>query len=225
MRVSDLYGDGPVRGRDTFIVGTGPSMTVFPLSFLEGKTCILLNDAAKLFPSLGPVAFSNLKDFVDGVSCPYVVVKGRLKYQENFERTDNHVPWDHPLMHVFSYRDRRHDPWDHLDDVALWKEQDFYWNIKGGCSAIFALQFALLAGARSVTFVGCDCARLSEQDYIIREDKRQRKFVKRHFHQYAVGAMRVVKSARTRFPGVPIMSLTPFMGLGYHEEQFRELRS
>ena len=46
--VSELYDKYP--GSDIYIVGTGASLRVFPLSFLEGKIVIGLNMAWKLVP-------------------------------------------------------------------------------------------------------------------------------------------------------------------------------
>jgi len=201
-------------------------MAEFPPCVLRDRFCVGLNDACRLF-DIGPVAFTNSLDFIEKLDrrrVPVVVVKGRLQYQSGAERTDNHCRWDDPERYVFSYRDNRWDSWDHFDADALWKEPDFFWNVPGGCSAVFALQFVLLAGAKSVTFVGCDSCRVGGLNYPDRPDKRQRYHVKRRMPQYASGVLRVALSARTRFPGVPILSLVPFFGLGYHEEQYAQMR-
>lgn len=45
MKIGELYGAHP--GQDIYVVGTGPSMRVFPKEILEGKICIGLNQAWK----------------------------------------------------------------------------------------------------------------------------------------------------------------------------------
>lgn len=157
MRVSDLYNDPRLRGQDVYIVGTGPSLSVFPIDLLADRCCILLNDAHKYAPSLGPVAFSNHLKFLNGCGCSIQVVKGRLKWQDGAESDCNHCDWNDPYHYVFSYRDKNYEGVSHFDDSQLWAEPDHYWNVKGGSVSLFAMQFAALCGVKSITLVGCDC--------------------------------------------------------------------
>ncbi len=225
MLVSDLY--GTLRGLDVFIVGTGPSMSVFPLGFLKDRYCILLNDAWK-YLNLGPMAFSNSKQFLKGEQLPpkIMVVKARLKSDPSPERDDNHVRWGHTRKHCFSYRE---PPWDdvsHHDKSILWKESCHYWNIPGGSVAIFAVQFAVLAGARSVTVVGCDCCELNGRQYLNKEAFRDRmvrtkridKRLRHNYRAYACG-LRYVADRALKDYGVPVVSSSPFFGFGWEELQ------
>ncbi len=234
MRVSDLYQKPPLADRDVYIVGTGPSLRVFPLQFLQGRTCILLNAASRLLgPAFGPVAFANNKSFLEGCECPYQIVKGRLRFETGAERTDNHVAWDDPSRYVFSYRQ---PPWDassHFDPIRLWAEPDFYWNCKRGSVAIFAVQFAALAGARSITLVGCDCAELpsaasdgiaaSDLPYAGKSAGDHAGRVRHDYDQYAAGLNYLCREVWDRFR-CPIMHLSPFPGYGREREQFVEFR-
>lgn len=223
MRISDLYrsGKAPFREQDLYIVGTGPSMTVFPREWLRGKCCVLLNDAQKHMPELGPIAFSNNLKFLTGCNLPYQIVKGRLRFDPNPERDDNHCRWDDPGYYVFSYRER---PWDgvsHHDPGQLWKEPNHYWNMPRGSVSIFAAQFCLLAGARSITLVGCDSCELGPGAEYLASKKRTA--VRHDYDAYAAGLMRIKQEALRRFR-VPMFTLSPFMGLGREVEQFREIR-
>ena len=234
MRVSELYPKSPCRGQEVYIVGTGPTLRVFPVDYLKGKVCILLNNAHRILPGLGPVAFSNHRAFLqkDNCQCPVQVVKGRLKYDPNPERTDNHVEWEDPKYHVFSYRE---PPWDnisHFDDASLWREPDFYWNTPHGSVSIFACQFALLAGATAIHLVGCDCCEFTgknadhEKDGLLKcasHKARGPKSMRHDYDAYARGLMRMVREGRKRF-GVPIFTCSPFPGFGREQEQFRELQ-
>jgi hypothetical protein len=235
LRISSLYADSVVRGQDCYVVGLGPSMSVFPRQMLVGRTCVLLNDAQRHFPELGPIAFSNHRDFVDpiGPEIKICCVKGRLKSDPNPERDDNHVPWDDPVYHVFSYRTFPYDEVDIMDEKTLWREPDYYWR---GPVAVFACQFLLLAGARSITLVGCDCGPIAGEDYCKRDvevvrraaakttDIREWNLPLRHNYQdYAYGLIRLKQDAELRFK-VPIVSMTPFIGFGDPAAQLKAIR-
>lgn len=233
MKVSELYAPhGPFVGQRIYVVGTGSSMSVFPQRVLKDKTCILLNDATRYFPQLGPIAFANNKKQLKFPSTrlTYKIVKGRLRFDPNPERTDNHVPWNDPDHYVFSYRepqvvdrDGNHvttgDTISHLDERSLWKEPDYYFNVRGGSVAIFAVQFAILAGAAEIYLVGCDCTEISGEHYTSGKKNHQSYH---DYAQYATGLLRVGQEAYKR--GIPLVSLTPFYGLGYHNYQYGELR-
>lgn len=221
MRVSELYHRPPFLGASVFIVGSGPSLTVFPESYLKGELCILLNDTWRYRTRLGPVVFSNNKSFLQGCRHEIQIVKSRLKFDGNMERDDNHVAWDDPKYYCFSYRDRKYDKWDHFDEKALWNEPDHYWNTPGGNSAIFCLQFCLLAGVKKIAMIGCDCCGLNRWDYV--QDKRRRR-VKHDYESYARGTMRLIHDARDRF-GVPVVQINPFAGIGREPAQFEEMKT
>lgn len=223
MRIRELYGKPEWKGKPVYIVGTGPSMEVFPIKYLEDKYCILLNDASqRFFPTLRPIAFSNNKKFIENSPCPIRIVKGRLRFDPNPEKDDNHVPWDHPDLYVFSYRE---PPWDqvsHHDPRILWAEPEHYWNCKGGSVAIFAVQFALLAGFSEIHLVGCDCGEhVCPKPYL--EDKADKKTIYRRYEQYAAGLIRLTQEAATRF-NVPVISVTPYPGYGREVSQHLELK-
>lgn len=248
MKVSDLYPDKSVSGRpnmfdcplyrqDAYIVGTGPSLRVFPLDYLRGRCCILLNRAAQVLgPGFGPVAFSNHRSFLEGVQCPVQIVKGRLKWQADPPPTapDNHVPFTDRKYYVFSYRS---PPWDltsHFDRAQLWAEPDYYWNVKKGSVAIFAVQFAALAGARSITLVGCDCAEFVDVGtdtvgthrvlpYAAQAAGDHTGRVAHNYAQYAAGLEILVQECRDRF-GIPVLHCSPFPGFGREQEQFIRFR-
>lgn len=220
MRVSELYADSPLRGNDVFLIGTGPSLGVMPPGYLGGRVCITLNDAWRYAPDAKPAAMSNNSRFLRGCALPLQICKGRLRFDPNPQRDDNHTPWDHPTYHVFSYRSRKlGDPWDHLDIDALWKEPDHLWNIRDGSISIFATQVAMNCGARSVNLVGCDACELNGCDYV--ESKRRGAKVKHIYSAYRAGLMRLAREGWKR--RIPVVSVTPFMGLGEHDNQYREM--
>lgn len=217
MRVSELY--GRFTGKDCWIVGTGPSLNVFPREILIGKTCILLNDAQSHLPNLGPIAFANNVKQLKGCELPYQIVKGRLRFDPNPERTDNHVRWDNEKYHVFSYRE---PPWDnvsHHDESRIFAEPDFYWAPNKGSVSAFAVQFAILAGFKTIHLVGCDCNSLGGQEYV---NGKEAGAMRRKYEAYQYGLLRMHYEAVKR--GVSMVSVQPFFGLGWHEHQYREIQ-
>lgn len=202
-------------------------MDCFPLDHLEGKTCILLNSAHACFPSLGPISFSNNLKFLKDCQHRIQIVKGRSvppkdKKKHGHYATDNHCQWDDPARYVFSYRcNYQGDKWSHFDEKALWREPDYYWNVAGGSVAIFAVQFAVLAGAASITLVGCDCCSLGGADYAAEHDQR---IGWRHdYRAYATGLEKLWEECRLK--GIPLLNLTPFPGLGFHLEQYERFKA
>lgn len=219
MRVSDLY-NGPFKGHDVYIIGTGSSMSVFDRRQLAGKACFLLNDAQKYFPDLGPLAFSNNRSFLQGCELKYQVVKGRLRFDPNPERDDNHCSWDSDRYYVFSYREK---PWDrvsHHDMTRLWSEPDHYCAVKDGSVSHFALQFAALCGVRSITLVGCDCVPLEHQEYL---NGKKFRACPRDYDAYAKGLEVISRSIWERF-GISVFTLSPFLGLMRENDQYARMR-
>lgn len=272
MRVSELYAPaGPFVGEDLYVVGLGPSMRHYPARALEGRTCILLNDAHRIFPTLGPVAFANHDSFLGlfdrererwaRVNGQFVEVKlpegnphernlpgeqirhriCRGRTTRPFERDprrgrdDNLVPWDHPEIHVFSFRSRAcGDDWDYSDDRALWSEKDHYWSSVNGTVAEFALQFCAWAGARAIFLCGIDCRELGGKHYCdpgVECDRRDRAIggrygrrdggrrdegtyrEQRDYPAYLAGLNRLRREIQERF-SIPVISCSPFIGLG-----------
>lgn len=241
MRVSTLYPNSPLRDQDVVVLGLGPSLRAFPLKYLEGRTCVLLKDAWKHFPTLGPVAFSTASVYLDGCPLPLPVVKARHKGMPHAERDDNHVPWDHPRLYCYSYREPPWDPVSHHDIARLWAEPDHYWSSPGGSVALFAVQFAALCGARSIQLVGCDCGELGGREYLSAKVTKAREQGRidlarlagrkvsgkpsRDRHTYAGYRAGLAELAARclKDRGIPVVTTVPFMGLFEYEQQFRAL--
>ena len=228
MKISALY-DGPFAGQDVYVVGLGPSMEIFPIQALEGKLCILLNDAHKHFPELGPIAFLNHISFWSkNPKIHWKICRGRFSHMENPERDDNMCPWHSPEFYVFSYRDTRWDEWSLHDPKTLWREPCHYWSGRGGTVVDFVIQFCALAKVRSITLVGVDCAELSDLHYgvaAVTTDRTHRvrnrpQGLAKDYDAYR-NSILFLKERVT----VPIVSLTPFIGIGDESDQIRGWKS
>jgi hypothetical protein len=235
MRLSELCEKRPLDGLDVYIVGLGPSMAFFPLEILENKFCVLLNDAQKYFPTLGPIAYANAKRFLDPLSprIRHSIVKGRFKSDPNFERLDNHIPWDHPKFWVFSYvteQDRIGIP-SHREKETLWRDPNFVYICDGGTVAMTAIQFCCLAGAKTIFMVGCDCRPIYKEHYFSSNLDLERSThtrnpkggVLHHYSGYLEGILVMKMEAWRRFR-IPVLNLTPFIGTSNFDEQFTRFK-
>lgn len=225
MIVSDLYESNPIRNKTVMICGSGPSLSCYMPQFFELFPVISLNDTHKFLPSGSvDIAFSNNLKFIENCDAPIKVVKGRNKWQEQpspKKHYDNHVRFDDPNHYVFSYYSHDlGDDRDHFREAELWNDLVFYWNIPHGSVSIFAMQFALRCGAAGIILVGCDASSILGR-YV-----EGKKSSARHqdFDAYARGNMRMVKEARQRFR-VPIVSATPWSGLGRDQQMFLEMKT
>lgn len=245
MRVSDLYESSPLRGQDVYILGLGASLSAFPPGFFEGRVCVLLKDAWRLLPKVGPVAFSTASVYLEDCRLPIQIVKARHKGVRNPERDDNHVRWDNSKYYCFSYRE---PPWDrvsHNDPATLWKEPNHYFCYPKSSLALFAIQFAVLCGAKAVFLAGCDCGELAGREYldpVVAKWRTEGKIAlnrgkgldlkklpapkrNRHNYQaYSEGLLYLMKRAWDD-KRVPVVTLTPFAGLFGYEEQFARVRA
>lgn len=193
-------------------------MNLIDRRVLKDKVCVLLNDAQRHFPDLGPIAFANNKKFLKFCTLPYQCVKARLRFDPHPERDDNHVNWEDDSIYCYSYRE---PPWDkvsHHDESTMWKEPCHYWAPRRGSVSAFAVQFAVWAGAKSITLAGCDCNVIEGAHYVHTKNRHERVH---EYHQYAVGLLRLWKECQLR--GIPMVSLQPFFGVGWHREQFGEM--
>lgn len=230
MRVSQLYDNPKIRGREAYVVGLGASMAAFPIQWLRGRFCVLLNDAARWFPGLGPLVVANDRRYVEppSPSVRWNVVKGRHKSDPGFlQRDDNHVAWDHPQIFAFSY-----DPEVSLSDS--WERTDCYW--PGSTAVGFALQLLARCHVSSITLVGCDCGEICGTHYfspeveIVRRQyshnrhiKSGRKPLRHDYRVYEESLFQLKLEIERRF-SIPVLSLTPFIGLSGVSDQFRRMK-
>jgi hypothetical protein len=201
--------------QDIYVVGTGPSANVFPFDFLRDKVCMGLNDAYKLHPAVGPIAFMHHEVYAHTgrddeqplhPSYPelkYSIVKGSSKARR--ERID----WDNPRHHFFDWR---HDI-ENLD--TLTKDADALFYTPEGCSLHAALQACWILGARSVFVIGCDSRTVGGRHYAdydkngIRHDEA----AARNYDAYVHGTLLVQDFLRRK--GVNVFNLSSVVG--YHQ--------
>lgn len=226
--VSELYNIHP--GEDIYIIGTGPSLRVFPLSFLEGKITIGLNNAYKLVPvrysiTVHPDLY--VPEFLEGEAphpemswiAKYPKIKDLLSFEQfryaaerfYFFESDGQPNTQPPQQPSNSGRI--------LDWVRAPVDNKLYlWSSISQTAANLAANM----GARNVVLVGCDLGALSG-DHHAHEKPTRWKGARpaERYRQYYEGLAEVRAALRER--GVNLVSLSPLLGFLNAEEDFRRL--
>jgi hypothetical protein len=205
--------------QDIYVVGTGPSVNVFPFDFLRDKVCIGLNDAYKLHPAVSPIAFMHHEVYShtgrdesepfhpNFPELKHVIVKGRSRVRR--ERID----WDNPHYTFFDWS---------TDIDAIWtqtKDTDVLYYTPEGCSLHAALQVCWILGARNVFVIGCDSRTMGGRHYAdydkngIRANDAPKPGTTRNYDAYVHGTLIIQEFLRRK--GVNVLNLSSVVG--YHQ--------
>lgn len=225
--VSDLYGTH--EGADIYVVGSGTSMRVFPVSFLEDKVTIGLNSAWKSAPvrysiTIGP--HDHVPEFLDGQSphpeITWITKRGKAKAvlsPEQLDHADRH-------FYHFETGGREGSKGALITDsgrVLDWVRRPsgvmlYQWSSISQTAANLAANM----GARTVVLVGCDNAPLAENHHaVVHHTKWLGDAPEDRYRQYYEGLVEVRTALRGR--GVNLVSVSPFLRLGSPEEEFLSL--
>lgn len=222
MMVSELWGRH--RGEDIYVVGTGPSLRVFPLTFLADRLTIGLNEAyrhlaCRYYLSCHPeVAVRGLRDR------PSSTGRWLVKRKRPLSR----LPRDDPRFYFFDagYRAEARDPAGRTAEearVCLLSGGDWLWQSGGAHTT--AISAALNMGARAVFLVGCDMGSLGGEHHGHDQPVMFRGYPPGQiYYGYRLAAARLRRAARELL-GVPVLSLTPFLGTTAAEEDYGRLKT
>jgi len=221
MRLRDLQ--DIYFGHDIYIVGSGPSINIFPKEFLRDKICISLNASYKSSKFITPVAFmhhmvySRKGNVIEDPIHPffknikYPVVKGTGKTRK--EKVD----WDNDHYYFFD--------WNHdIEKIyQLTKKTDELFYTPEGCAMQAAMQLAWILGARNIFLIGCDSRVMGEKHYADFEMDgfRNMEILKRgntrNYDSYVYGALIVMDFLKRK--GINVFNLSNIVG--YHMIDFQ----
>ncbi len=207
------------KGQDVYIVGTGPSMRVFPLSMLRGRVTIGLNQAWK---------YCKLTYCV--TAHPELVVE-----YENYQasecgiRDSRHTTWvvkskaplhvteDHPEYYAFDTK-YASDRYRFVRSRVAGKL------MSGGGIHTTAMNLAAHMGARTIIMLGIDLCQLDNEHHGHSQHVQLRglsdKLYAMKYYTQAVRVRRIIQ----RELGIPVLSLTPLMGLRYAEVDYKAVK-
>ena len=226
--ISELYGRHD--GADIYIVGTGTSVRVFPLDFLDGKITIGLNQAWKLFDPQYAITMMpklNIPEFIEGervrAGITWITKPSKIAVQ----CTQTEIEW--AQANYYGFENDGRTSFNSLDEVSdtgrmlEWvrtphPDKLYLWS----SISQSAMNLAANMGARNIILIGCDNAPLAEnhhahdQHTMWRGDSPDVRYM-----QYYEGVAEVRAALRSR--GVNVVSATPFVKLDGAELDYKRL--
>ena len=226
--VSELYNQYP--GSDIYVVGTGPSLRVFPTSLLENKITIGLNMAWKTLPvRYGITIHPNLAvpEFIEGETAhpeitwitkhqktAAVVESEQLKYaEENFYFFDNYG------------KKNLQPPGEPSDSgrILEWVKKPtdnklYMWSSISQAGANLAANM----GAKNIILVGCDNCALGENHHAHKQNAQWVGADPNHrYNQYYEGLSEIRTVLRER--EINLVNMNPFLTLADPNKDFTHL--
>jgi hypothetical protein len=226
--VTELYGRH--QGADIYVVGTGSSMRVFPIDFLDGKVTIGLNMAWKVYPvqyciTIGPDL--NIPEFIEGeqphpeitwitkrAKASVVLTPAQLAHaDEHFYYFEMHGHPNTAPAGEPSNAGRVLDWVRHPSGINLYQ-----WSSISQTAANLAANM----GAANIILVGCDNTSLEGNHHAHQQHtKWMGADPDRRYRQYYDGLVEVRAALRER--GVNLLSMSPFLKLDRPEHDFAAL--
>lgn len=206
MRIADLYGR---HAGDVWVLGTGPSVRVFPLEILAGRVVIGLNAAWRHYPvtyslTVHPELYAEYRKTPNAPGTQWVV-----------KRKDPMpgLSYDDPDVYVFSTS-------PDLKLVGSATPDMLYIGCGVHCTAI---DLAARMGASTVFMVGCDACVLAKDHHAHDQHVRYHGLgpdaVFEEYRRYGAKARRAAHAAT----GARVVTVSPFVGLGHPEEDYARL--
>ena len=216
-------------GQDIYVVGTGPSASVFPFEILYDQVCIGLNDAFKMHPAIGPVALMHHHLYSRSGKTPDDSFHDNFRYITHPVVKDAgkdgipNIPDDEQLF--YTYR------WSHnIEELpTLNKSSDTLYYTPGGSALHAGLQLAWILGARRIFVIGCDATTLGERHYSnfnkngFRDDETLKRGEVRDYDSYIEGTLRVIQFLDLK--GIPVLNLSGLIGYRNLETQLKRLQN
>jgi hypothetical protein len=225
--VSELYGRHA--GEDIYVIGTGPSIRVFPRSFLDGKVTIGLNMAWRNAPVRYGITIHpdlNVPEFLGETPPCEITWVTPLKKSKSL-LTPEQFRFADANFYRFEYQGRQntqpeHEPSD-AGRMIEWVEHPngdslYVWSSIAQTGANLAANL----GARNVILVGCDNGSLASNHHAHSQHTRWKGVPPEHrYDQYYEGMAEVRAALRRR--QVNVVSLQPFLGVAGYEADFARL--
>lgn len=210
MRISGLTEKH--RGQELYIVGTGPSLRVFPVSFLADKLTLGLNEAWRY----APLTYS--LTLTPKLVNDYAALPSSRQHQTTWI-----TPAKAPLASLSLDDDRYYVFHGHdcVEDIV--KQVPNLLFVSEAGVLVTALDLAARMEVKTIYLVGCDLNEVGGDhhghDQPVRFLGKNPADVYRQT-RYAVSGMRFI--VREKF-GIPVLSLSPLLGSGAATEDYLRL--
>jgi hypothetical protein len=227
-KISELYNSHP--GSDIYIVGTGTSLRVFPLDFLQGKISIGLNQAWQVVDTTYAITMMpklNIPEFIDPkLSRPEITwitkpskVKGQCTSEEIAYAEEKFYGFENNGQASLTGLDEPSETGRVLDWVINPHPEKLYlWT----SISQSAMNLAANMGAKNIILIGCDNAAIGENHHAHEQHTMWKgESPDTRYMQYYEGVAEVRHALRRR--GVNVISMNPFAKLDAQNLDFDRL--
>jgi hypothetical protein len=216
----DIY-----RGQELYIVGSGPSINIFPKDFLRDKICLSLNDTYKAHPAIQPIAlmhheaysrtgaseFADFHPLLENIKYPIVKISGKNRVPSE------QVDWENPYFYFYDWS---------LDINKIWtmtKDTDELYYTPEGCSLHAALQIAWIMGFETIYTIGCDSRTMGGRHYAAYDKNGFRALEtapnkSRNYDSYVYGTLIIQKFLKEK--GIELLNLSSIVGFHLIDLQY-----
>lgn len=198
-----------------YIVGTGPSMRIFPLDFLKDKITIGLNQTYKYFNPTYSLTVH-----------PYLIPYNRNEWNTKWLTKSKMVceGWikhkkleNHKYFYIFN---NNNNP----EDFLYFKDLKNFTLYVGRGIQTGAIHLACLMGAKYIVLIGCDMCSLDNEHH---GHKQHTEFhghspnnVYNEYYYYTVKCRELAK----KLFNAEVITLTPFIGLKNIDEDYKHIK-
>jgi hypothetical protein len=195
-------------GQDIYIVGTGPTLRLFPLDFLKDKITIGLNQA---YHHLHPTYALTIHPYLIPIQRAQWRSKWLTKIKQSDPSWDNHTSQQNDKF-FYIFKNSIPTNWDWLNP-SLRPENSLY----VGCGIhTGAMHLACLMGAKTIFLIGCDFGSIGNQHHAhnqhIEPHQHSINDVYREYFFYAVKTREVLQ----QYYKVTILNLSSTLGIPHH---------
>lgn len=204
MKIEDLYGRH--KGEPIYIVGTGPSMRLFPLEFLRDKVCIGLNQAWRYCPLTYTIS----------VHPELLIDYQREKHPHKTQWIVKHKPplnleLDDPNYYVF---------WTQKEDYTIFAKPQLHTLFIGNGVQQTAMHMAFLMEASAIFLVGVDMAELGGDHHAHDQHVRFHGLTPQAVYAEYREKTAAVRVAMQKVRNVPILNISPLLGADSGNEEY-----
>lgn len=206
------------RGRNVYIVGTGPSTRLMiPQQLLDGEVVIALNQAWRYFP--------NFRGELLAITVHPELVIEREKAPATSVRTPKWIVKKKPPLDHLDFDDPRYYVFNTSPEWSTFTERPKDTLFIGRGVQQTAMDLAARSGARAVILVGVDMAALGGDHHghlqHVQFHGLPPKDVYREYREWTARAQRIIQA---NFQ-IPVLSLSPFLGSHGHEDDYKRMCS
>lgn len=199
-------------GRTIYIVGTGPSMRVFPTKFFDDKLTIGLNQAYKQFKPTYSITIH-----------PYLIPYNRkewntlwcTKVKPTCEGWRRHISERNKnFFYLFENNNE-------VKDFSYFRDRSSYKLYVGRGIHTGAIHLAGLMGATNCILVGCDFCDIANESHCLDQHIELHGYSKEQIYkEYYYYLVKIRELSLAEF-GMNVLSMSPFVGLPYYEEDYK----